>query len=1778
MEIRLVRIPSVFIFVLTLALMSVMASAPKSSTVHDRAENADRAIPPNNLLTQSGSVSAASPSTEASQAHRVQSRSEGFSNLPLYFVENQGQLDERVAYTIQGSDKTIYFSPDGVTFALTAPLTPALSQRERERSNSRLPLGEGPEARDTRRWSVKLDFVGANPDVRPLGQDKTEAVVSYFKGSQDQWHAGLPTYSSIIYPDLWPGIDLVYYGTVNQLKYKFIVRPGADPAQIRLAYRGATDVMLNTDGQLEVTTPLGGFRDDAPVAYQDIDGQRVPVPMAYQISEVSALHTPRSTLYGFAIGPYDPTRPLVLDPAVLIHCGYIGGDDNDWGYSIAVDGAGNAYVTGYTDSTQATFPDTVGPDLFFNGGSDAFVAKINTAGSGLVYAGYIGGDGGDFGNGIAVDGAGNAYVTGETDSTEARFPVTGGLDPTFNGGYRDAFVAKVNADGKNLVYASYIGGSGGDGGYSIAVDGAGNAYVTGYTDSTGASFPVTVGPDLFFNGGSDAFVAKVNAAGLGLVYAGYIGGSDGDLGYGIAVDGAGNAYVTGETDSIQATFPDIVGPDLTFNGGFRDAFVAKVNVAGSSLVYAGYIGGNGGDLGYGIAVDGAGNAYVTGYTDSTEATFPIAVGPDLTYNGGPDAFVAKVNATGSSLVYAGYIGGNGGDLGYGIVVDSAGNAYVTGDTDSAEDTFPVTGGPGLTFNGGYRDAFVVKVNRMGSSLVYAGYIGGNGDDGGYGIAVDGEGNAYVTGYTDSAEATFPVTGGPDLIYNGNGDVFVAKVKWFPAGIVTAVGTHLERDGVPFEARGMNYYPKDYAWDRFWISYTLALTQTNTELDRAKALGVNTVRIFLPYNLFNGTSQSAPYLGRLTDFVGRLQARDMAALVTLFDFYPTYSTRPYSTTDYLSSTRHISSVIGTLGVTNTAVMAWDIKNELDRDYAAFGKSQVQAWATEMISYTRRLDMNHLVTLGFYGVVTGTPCYTSTPGPVYSPTIAAELAPLVDMVSAHYFTSERCFESSLQALQSRVGNKPILLEEFGLHTQSSAPGNPHTETEQAAYYNALLSLSEAYGVAGYAFWTLNDFSYILSGLPDSDKCMGILRNSLVNTCQVTTPQNYAAKPAAETVRRHYAEHVAYLDLFDSWVDPNTNLPPAGWSDNWQEGGALLRGYTPSNPLWSQDPGKVALTKFVSGSISITGTAFSPVLTDVNVSRYSIVAGQVYSYSIRDLISGSASSLYVGVQEGTWFTPLLTIMPTTTLPYTFAVDLRQSPLNWSGDHNLRIALQLAPQAPNNGYSASYELDWIGLLAAPKASFVARPTSGIIPMTVAFTNTSIGDSIHSRWSFGDGVTSTLDSPTHTYTTRRAYTVTLTVNQLGGTDTLTRTNYITAYAPAHAGFVASPLSGLAPATVTFTNTSTGDYATSLWSFGDGSISVLTSPTHAYSLSGVYTVTLTVSGPGGTNTLTRTRYITVIEPPPVAGFAAAPRIGIRPLTVNFTDTSTGAVSTRLWNFGDNVTSTKQHPTHTYMVTGAYTVTLKVSGLGGTDTQSEASFITVQYGAYLPIVLREYSQLFVTALSLDGVDDYASAPDSASLDLGTGNNDDFTLETFFYVPDLTRTGTADLIWKPGAYGLYIVYNTGTPDQLFSKIWSNSSTYVDLRYDVNLSAGWHHVAAVFDNQNTASQDLMALYLDGSSVASSTQADWAPGLPNSASGLSIGGYLGLYPTVGWIEEMRFSDIVRYSGVSYTVPTDPFINDVNTRALWHFNERPGSTVLADSSGHGNILTGQNGSHTGSP
>jgi len=673
-----------------------------------------------------------------------------YGKLPLSFEVNQGQADAQVQFLARGSGYVLLLTPDQAVLGLQKPAVAGASPQPAESA------------------SLHLQLVGAAPTPRVVGLDQLPGTSNYLTGNDPtQWHTDIPTYARVEYQQVYPGVDLDYYGNQGQLEYDFVIAPGTDPGVIRLNVQGADTVALDAQGNLILHTASGDVVQRAPVIYQEVGGARQTVSGHYVLGAEGQV--------GFAVGAYDASRPLVIDP-VLSYSTYLGGSGENDGNAIAVDAAGNAYVTGSTASTDFPTANPLQPAK--SGGariSNVFVAKLNAAGSALDYSTYLDGSvtdevrGESEGKGIAVDAAGNAYVTGDTTSTN--FPTTPGafqpVQAVAKWSFIHAFVAKLNAAGSALVYSTYLSGSDIDKAQGIAVDGAGNAYVTGFTMSD--NFPTTPGAFQPANGGAeDAFVAKLNAAGSALVYSTYLGGTSTDIGKGIAVDGAGNAYVTGSTYSTN--FPTANALQAAY-GGIEDAFVAKLNASGTALVYSTYLGGSSGDEGNGIAVDGAGNAYVTGRTRS--ANFPTANALQPAIGGIEDAFVAKLNASGTALVYSTYLGGSKGADGYGIAADGAGNAYVTGSTES--DNFPTTPGAFQPAFVGSGDAFVAKLNAAGSALVYSTYLGGGNQDIGFGIAVDGAGNAYVTGETIStdfptANPLQPAIGGVD-VYNA----FITKI-------------------------------------------------------------------------------------------------------------------------------------------------------------------------------------------------------------------------------------------------------------------------------------------------------------------------------------------------------------------------------------------------------------------------------------------------------------------------------------------------------------------------------------------------------------------------------------------------------------------------------------------------------------------------------------------------------------------------------------------------------------------------------------------------------------------------------------------------------------------------------------------------------------------------------------------------------------------------------------------------------------------------------------------
>ena len=677
---------------------------------------------------------------------------ESYGKLPLSFEANQGQVYEDVKFLSRGQGYTMFLTSGGAVMTLRAP--------GKENKQSRDVRETEPGSRERGMESVRstvlrMNLVGANRVARVEGGEELPGKSNYLIGNDpSKWRIDVPNYDRVKYESVYPGVDLVYYGHQGELESDFLVAAGADAGAIRLRIEGARRVRINRQGDLELKMEGGEVVLGKPVVYQRSEGQTEKRIIAGRYTVTGKQEV------GFEVGSYDKKEPLTIDP-VLRYSTYLGGSVGDIGFGIAADAAGNAYVTGYT--TSPNFPTTNPLAGTYAGDADAFVTKLNAAGTAVVYSTYLGGSGGDYGQGIAVDAAGNAYVAGYT--TSPNFPTMNPFQASLDGGY-DVFVTKLNALGNGLVYSTYLGGSGVDYGNGIAVDPEGNAYVTGSTDST--DFPTQNPFQATAGGGYDAFVTKLNTAGKALVYSTYLGGSSTDAGKGIAADVEGNAYVTGYTSSTD--FPTM-NPLQAAYGGAQDAFVTKLDGVGNAAFYSTYLGGSGGDGGQGIAADAEGNAYVTGYTSSTD--FPTMNPLQAAYGGGQDAFVTKLNATGTTLVYSTYLGGNNDDSGNAIAVN-AGNAYVTGYTFSAD--FPTKNPLQATFGGGIDDAFVTKLNSSGTALVYSSYLGGSSYDGGYGIAVDA-GSVYVTGFSRSTN--FPTMNPFQATLGGPINAIVAKI-FFPA--------------------------------------------------------------------------------------------------------------------------------------------------------------------------------------------------------------------------------------------------------------------------------------------------------------------------------------------------------------------------------------------------------------------------------------------------------------------------------------------------------------------------------------------------------------------------------------------------------------------------------------------------------------------------------------------------------------------------------------------------------------------------------------------------------------------------------------------------------------------------------------------------------------------------------------------------------------------------------------------------------------------------------------
>jgi sugar lactone lactonase YvrE len=739
-----------------------------------------------------------------------------YGNLPLSFTANQGQADKSVKFLTRGQGYGLYLTANEAVLALSKPVPRADRARMQEIAHLRRlwPFLNAVQRRRLAKMSaslpatdtLRMQLKGANRQAQVSGSDELPGTTNYFLGNDaTRWLTHLATFAKVHYTGVYPGIDLIYYGNQRRLEYDFVVAPHANPRQVELHFSAAQQLRLDDLGNLHILGNNGEVAFEKPVVYQDDKGQRVPVEGRYALL--------RDHTVGFKVGKYDRSKALVIDPT-LSYSTYIGGSTDGAGTAIAVDRFGNIYIIGFT--LDADFPVTTGALQTTNTVDNevAFVAKLNAAGSALIYATYLGGTASS-GNqsindsdafGLAVDATGSAYVTGETYAND--FPVTTGAFQTVNNGYantaQNTFISKLSADGTALVYSTYLGGSGlaisfdnvdffeGDSPLRMTVDTAGSAYVVGTAYST--DFPTTsgayqLGNKAAANFASNAFVAKLSPNGNSLVYSTYLGGSGvspsslpnndgegrGEAGYGIAVDANGEAYVTGYT--FSADFPVTTNSYQQVNHGTANlaanAFVSKLNATGTGLAGSTYLGGTGrtiggndnldifdnGDDGIGVALDAPGDAYVIGVTSSTD--FPTSTGAYQTTNNaaanlGTNVFVSKLDPTLSTLMYSTYIGGSG-------IASTASNSGV--------------------------------------------------GDFGTGIAIDTARNAYITGATESRD--FPVTS--DAFQSGPRNAQIVDSGFFTevnsTGSALQYSTYLGGSGAgAYGGTEYSYFQGDFFYD------------------------------------------------------------------------------------------------------------------------------------------------------------------------------------------------------------------------------------------------------------------------------------------------------------------------------------------------------------------------------------------------------------------------------------------------------------------------------------------------------------------------------------------------------------------------------------------------------------------------------------------------------------------------------------------------------------------------------------------------------------------------------------------------------------------------------------------------------------------------------------------------------------------------------------------------------------------------------------------------------
>ncbi|MDR2855334.1 MAG: PKD domain-containing protein, partial [Methanomicrobiales archaeon] len=1312
-----------------------------------------------------------------------------FTTLPFAFIANEGQFVDGIAFQTTSPEQVISLRSDRIEYIHADGSAP-----------------------------VSVIFKGAEPNPVISGHDPMDGTAGFFYGSDpDTWTTGVELVTKVIYEGLYPGIDMQLSGSQGVLKTEFIVQPGADPSQIALQYEGQTEIYIDDEGALVASTGTRDIIDETPFSYQIVQDIETSVESAYLLS--------KDNVVTFELGSYDNTLPLVIDP-VMRYSLYFGGGNKDLGNAIAVDDYGYAYMLGTAMSRSLKYKpefsilSAQGNNAIDNS-RDAFLVKINPDGTALEYLIYIGGSSEDEGNDLYLDTNGDIYICGATASRD--FPTVNAFRNSLSGG-RDAYITKINAAGTDFIFSTYIGGSANDEALGITLDQDRNILITGLTRSW--DFPIVNRYELSpFGGMVDAFITKMNPTASAIIYSNFIGGSAYDVGRAIAVDAEGYAVVVGETESRD--FP-LVRPFQAERKGHWNAFVVAFDPEGTyPAAYSTYLGGSKDDYARDILAWPNGYVTVVGKTNSKDFPTENAIQPYL--SGLWDGFITTFSPEGNSLVQSTYFGGSANEEINGIARDGEDNVYVIGTTNSKDLAIVNAYQSRL---GGASDAFITKFDSAVGMIKYSTYLGGHGNDEGRAIAVTTEGDAYVTGYTESKN--FPqVWPFQQHFGDGDEDAFVAVISdnaYIPLPEFVGVPTEGEAPlTVQFTdlSRGI---PTAWHWN-------FGDGEVSAERDPQHVYstpGIYTVSLTVS-NIVSEQSLTKedyivvrePVIPPIADFAGVPQSGIIPLTVSFTDLTLNEPTSWY----------------------------WD-----------FGDG---ASSTEQ---------NPIYTYIEPGIYTVSLTATNSAGSdtaikfEFVTAVPPAITPIADFTGV---PQSGAVPLSVVFTDLSLNEPTSWSWEFGDGGVSTEQHPTYTYTEPGIYTVSLTATNSA----GSDTAIKTEFVF-------------------VSPAVIAPIADFSANP-----------RFGDAPLTVKFADLSLNQPTS-WSWEFGDGGVS----TEQHPTY---------TYMEAGTYTVSLTVQNEAGIDTATKTEFVTASPAVIKPIADFIGIPQS----GVAPLTVLFTDLSLNQPTSWSWEFGdggVSTEQHPsYTYIAPGTYTVSLTVTNSA---GTDTAIQKEFVFVspaVLAPIADFSANPRSGVAPLTVKFADLSLNQPTSWSWKFGDGGVSAEQHPSYTYTAPGTYTVTLTVTNSAGTDTAIQKEFVfvspAVLAPI-ADFSANPRLGVAPLTVKFADLSLNQPTSWSWEFGDGGVSTEQHPSYTYTAPGTYMVSLTVTNSAGIDTAMKPEFVTVSPSviKPIADFKGVPQSGVAPLTVLFTDLSLNEPTSWLWNFGDDSTSTEQNPSYTYTAPGTYT--------------------------------------------------------------------------------------------------------------------------------------------------------------------------------------------------------------------------------------------------------------------